>query len=209
MNADDERRLVNLNRCVIMKKLFAWAAFVLLGMAVSTVCAQETKAERKAKRDAERARLRAEEQVLDQISYEEALEALKSNQFVLEADQVVFRTGQTAFVNTGTNFVLVNGNRGTVQVAFNTMYPGPNGIGGVTVDGTVSGIELKTDKEGNVDYNFTIVGIGISAQIFLTLYKDGNSATVEISPNFNNNNMTLSGTVVPLSQSNIFKGRAW
>ena len=37
----------------------------------------------------------------------------------------------------------------------------------------------------------------------------GNNATVTISPNFNSNTMTLSGNLVPLEQSNIFKGRSW
>ena len=186
-----------------MKKFIALAAVVLVSMATTTMYAQESRAEkradRKAQRDAERARLKAED----------AMAALKAHQFVMEADQVMFRNGQTAFVNSNTNFVLVNQGRGTVQVAFNTVYPGPNGIGGVTVDGTVSDIQMTTDKRGNVNCNFSIQGIGISAQIFLTLTDGGNNATVTISPNFNSNTMTLSGNLVPLEQSNIFKGRSW
>ena len=196
-----------------MKKFIALAALVMLGMTASTVYAQESRAgrraDRKAQRDAERARLKAEEQVANTISYDDAVAALKAKQFVMEADQVMFRNGQTAFVNSNTNFVLVNEGRGTVQVAFNTVYPGPNGIGGVTVDGTVSDIQMTTDKKGNVNCNFSIQGIGISAQIFLTLTNGGNNATVTISPNFNSNTMTLSGNLVPLSQTNIFKGRSW
>lgn len=193
-----------------MKKFIALAAVVLVSMATTTMYAQESRAEkradRKAQRDAERARLKAEEQAQDAISYDDAMAALKAHQFVMEADQVMFRNGQTAFVNSNTNFVLVNQGRGTVQVAFNTVYPGPNGIGGVTVDGTVSDIQMTTDKRGNVNCNFSIQGIGISAQIFLTLTDGGNNATVTISPNFNSNTMTLSGNLVPLEQSNIFKG---
>ena len=135
-----------------MKKFIALAAVVLVSMATTTMYAQESRAEkradRKAQRDAERARLKAEEQAQDAISYDDAMAALKAHQFVMEADQVMFRNGQTAFVNSNTNFVLVNQGRGTVQVAFNTVYPGPNGIGGVTVDGTVSDIQMTTDKRG-------------------------------------------------------------
>ena len=167
-----------------MKKFIALAAVVLVSMATTTMYAQESRAEkradRKAQRDAERARLKAEEQAQDAISYDDAMAALKAHQFVMEADQVMFRNGQTAFVNSNTNFVLVNQGRGTVQVAFNTVYPGPNGIGGVTVDGTVSDIQMTTDKRGNVNCNFSIQGIGISAQIFLTLTDGGNNATVTI-----------------------------
>ena len=95
--------------------------------------------------------------------------------------------------------------RNAVQI----VYPGPNGIGGVTVDGTVSEMKMSTDKRGNINCNFSIQGIGISAQIFLTLTNGGNNATVTISPNFNSNTMTLSGNLLPLNQSNIFKGRSW
>ena len=112
-------------------------------------------------------------------------------------------------VASNANFVLVNQGRGTVQVAFNTVYPGPNGIGGVTVDGTTSDMKITTDKRGNVNCQFSIQGIGISAQIFITLTNGGNNASVTISPNFNSNTMTLSGNLVPLDQSSIFKGRSW
>ena len=196
-----------------MKKFIALAAFIMMGMATTAMYAQESKTEqrmnRKAQRDAERARQKAEQQVADAISYEEAVAALKDKQFVLEADQVIFRNGQTAFVNANTNFVLMNQGHGTVQVAFNTAYPGPNGTGGVTVDGTTSDMKVTTDKRGNVNCQFSIQGIGISAQIFITLTNGGNNATVNISPNFNSNNMSLSGKLVPLEQSSIFKGRSW
>ena len=97
----------------------------------------------------------------------------------------------------------------TVQVAFNTPYPGPNGIGGVTVDGTTSDVKVTTDKRGNVNCNFSVQGIGISAQVFITLTNGGNNATVTINPNFNSNTLTLSGNLVPLNQSDVFKGRSW
>ena len=174
-----------------MKKFIALAALVLVSMVTTTVYAQESsaqrRADRKAQRDAERARLKAEQQAADAVSYDDAVAALKAQKFVLEANQVMFRNGQTAFVTSNTNFVLVNQGRGTVQVAFNTVYPGPNGIGGVTVDGTVSEMKMSTDKRGNINCNFSIQGIGISAQIFLTLTNGGNNATVTISPNFNSN----------------------
>ena len=196
-----------------MKKFIALVALVLVS-ASTLMYAQESqrdirRADRKAQRDAERARLKAEEQAADQVAYQQAVQAIKDKQFVLEADQVMFRNGQTAFVNSNTNFVLVNQGRGTVQVAFNTVYPGPNGIGGVTVDGSTSDMQITTDKRGNVNCQFSIQGIGISAQIFISLTNGGNNATVTISPNFNSNTMTLSGNLVPLDQSNIFKGRSW
>ena len=196
-----------------MKKLIALLALVLVS-ASTMMYAQESeravrRADRKAQRDAERARLKAEEQAADAVAYQQAVQALKNKQFVLEADQVIFRNGQSAFVSSTTNFVMMNGQRSTVQVAFNTPYPGPNGIGGVTVDGNSSDMKMNVDKKGNVNCSFSVQGIGISAQVFITMSNGDNNASVTISPNFSNNNLTLNGNIVPLDQSNIFKGRSW
>lgn len=196
-----------------MKKLIALLALVLVSASTLTF-AQESardvkRADRKAQRDAERAKMKAEEQAYDAVSYEQAVQALQDKQFVLEADQVIFRNGQSAFVSTTTNFVMMNGSRATVQIAFNTPYPGPNGIGGVTVDGTASDMKMTTDKKGNVNCNFSVQGIGISAQVFISLTNGGNNATVTVNPNFNSNTLTLNGNLVPLSQSDVFKGRSW
>ena len=196
-----------------MKKFIALLALVLVGAAGTMMYAQSDsairRADRKAERDAERAKLRAEEQASDMAAYQLAIQALKDKQFVLEANQVIFRNGMSAFVTANTNFVLMNGNRATVQTAFNTPYPGPNGIGGVTVDGNSSDMQMNMDKKGNINCSFSVQGIGISAQVFINMSADSNSATVNISPNFSNNNLTLNGNIVPLSQSNIFKGRSW
>ena len=93
-----------------MKKLIALLALVLVS-ASTMMYAQESeravrRADRKAQRDAERARLKAEEQAADAVAYQQAVQALKNKQFVLEADQVIFRNGQSAFVSSTTNFVL-------------------------------------------------------------------------------------------------------
>ena len=187
-----------------MKKFIALLALVLVS-ASTMMYAQESnaairRADRKAERDAERAKLRAEEQVQDMAAYQQAVQALKNKQFVLEANQVIFRNGMSSFVTSNTNFV---------QTAFNTPYPGPNGIGGVTVDGNSSDMKMNIDKKGNVNCSFSVQGIGISAQVFINMSSGNNNASVSISPNFNNNNLTLNGNIVPLDQSNIFKGRAW
>lgn len=197
-----------------MKKYLKLAVCALiLCLTTTVVYAQENsnnkQTDRKAQRDAERTRQKAQEDAANALLYDEAVKALKANQFVLEADQVVFKMGETAYVNSNTNFVLVNLERGTVQVAFNTAFAGPNGIGGVTVDGNVSGVKIKTTKKGNITYSFNVQGIGISAQVFLTMTNGSNQATVSINPNFNSRTLTLRGEVVPLEQSTIYKGRSW
>ncbi|MEG1564506.1 MAG: DUF4251 domain-containing protein [Bacteroides sp.] len=196
-----------------MKTLIAILTFALVSASTVAVAQESSKElrreDRKAVRDAERAKLKAEENTANAAAYQQAVQALKDKQFVLEADQVIFRRGQSAFVSSTTNFVMMNEQRATVQIAFNTAYPGPNGIGGITVDGTPSDMKTTIDKKGNVNTSFSVQGIGISAQIFITLTNGGNNATVTVNPNFNSNTLTLNGNLVPLSQSDVFKARAW
>ena len=185
-----------------MKKIIL-LVFVTLFCCIDYSQAQTTekKMTRQEKKEAQKA--------MEQALFEEARQAIENKAFTLEADRVIFKRGRNAFVSSNTNFVMVDGDKSSVQVAFNTVYPGPNGIGGVTVDGTTSDMKITTDKKGNVNCQFSIQGIGISAQIFITLTNGGNNASVTISPNFNSNTMTLSGNLVPLDQSSIFKGRSW
>ena len=145
---------------------------------------------------------------LDSLMYVKAEKAISKKDFTLEADKVVFNYGQTAFVNTNTNFVSVKGDKSVVQVALNIPVSGPNGLGGITLDGNVSNYEVQKDKKGNIHVSMNVMGTGISAMIDIDLYKGSNKASVTISPNFNSNRMTLSGVIVPSSSSRVFKGRS-
>ena len=59
----------------------------------------------------------------------------------------------------------MKGDRATIQLAFNTAAAGPNGIGGITVDGSASNIEMKTDKKGNVTFSMMVQGVAVSANV--------------------------------------------
>lgn len=190
-----------------MKRIITLITLVLVS-ASTLMYAQSSsetrQAERKAQREAQKAREKAE----NERNYAIAVQALKEGKFVLEADQLVFKRGRSAFVSSTTNFVLMDGERASVQIAANNALAGPNGIGGITVDGSRKEMKITTDKKGNVNCSFSVQGIGISAQVYITLTNGGNNASARISPNFNSNTLTLNGVLVPLSQSNVYKGRA-
>lgn len=160
----------------------------------------------------ERARLRqerkAEQEILDSLLFEQSKQSIENKKFVLEADRVMFKYGTTAYVTSNTNFVMVNEDKATVQIAFNVPVSGPNGIGGITVDGLMSDFSMEEDKKGNLSVEFNVSGVGISARITISIPKGSSSATVNVSPTFNSNRLTLSGHILPLEQSTVFKGRA-
>lgn len=188
---------------------------LLLFCISGVINAQQTRKEiREAKREAARKKMEAEkalEAQQDSIAFEKALVALKEGSFVLEADNIMFPNGIIRYVTSSTNYVEVQDGQGIVQTAFsNFSYnPDPNGLGGVTVQGNISEPEIKTDKHGNVFYNFSISGIAISATISITLTGGTNEASAYISPNFNNNNITMTGHIVPYEESVVFQGMTW
>lgn len=184
-----------------MKRLTFMLTLFLLMLTGSAAAQEET-------RELTREEKKALQAEIDSLQFAEAARALNNRAFTLEADKVVFKYGQTAYVTSNTNFVSVKDNHAVVQVAFNIPVSGPNGLGGITVEGSFSDYDLKTDKKGNMMLTLNVVGAGISARVDITLYNGNNKATVNITPNFNSNRMTLSGVIVPLEKSSIFKGRS-
>ena len=93
-----------------MKRVITLIALVLVS--ASTLMYAQSKsetrrAERKAQREAEKAREKAE----NERAYAIAVQALQKGEFVLEADQLVFKRGRSAYVSPTTNFVMMNGNQ--------------------------------------------------------------------------------------------------
>ena len=193
-----------------MKKVLSLVALLLLCFTVTTH-AQISKEDRAARREAikkERAQREAQEAKQDSVAYLKAIDAIKAGSFVLEADFVGFPSGLSRYVTNTTNYIEVDAGNGVLQTAFSNFSPnpGPNGLGGVTVEGTIGSPKYSEDKHGNIYFNFNIQGIAISATIFITVTGGTNQATATISPNFNNNNMTMTGRLVPIDESYTIEG---
>ena len=162
------------------------------------------RAERLKRREAEKAKMAAE----DSIAFAQAVEALRSGSWALEASNITFNNGVTRFVTSSTNYVAVNAGEGTVQTAFNnTNISSPNGLGGVTLEGNVWGERMGTDAEGNVFYSCSIQGNGISALIYVTLTANTNQASANVNANYSGNRMTFSGYLYPYNSAGIFEGQ--
>ena len=153
----------------------------------------------------ERERRKQLEAMEDSLNFVRAVEAIEKLDFVLEA----FKRGQSVFVNSTTNFVALQDEHATVQVAPFYGGGGPNGVGGTTLDGRASNIILRTDKKGNVTLTMSVMGTGLSATVSISMAKGSNRASVTVNPNFHSNRVTLDGVLIPSSQSNMFKGRAF
>ena len=145
-------------------------------------------------------------ELADSLASVQARAALRNQDFVLEADNVQFKNGQTVFVNSSTNFISVKGNRAVIQISPSNFASGPNGVGGVTVEGMISDQEVRTDNKGRTTFSMNVMGIGVNAQVEIYMYPDSNRASATVYPNFNSNTVWLSGDIVPYDNSNVFEG---
>lgn len=146
--------------------------------------------------------------MMDSINFARAAAAMDNMDFVLRADRLVFKYGHTAYVNSVTNFISVSGDYATVQVA--PFYGGgPNGVGGITLDGRVSNVKYETRKNGSRSLSMSVMGSIISATLNIELYAGGNNAEVTITSNFRSNKITLTGTLTPPDDTYIYKGTSY
>lgn len=147
-------------------------------------------------------------QLADSIAGVQATAAVLNQDFVLEAQSVQFRNGITVFVNSNTNFISLKGNRAVVQISPSNFTSGPNGLGGVTVEGMVTGQQYKVGKNGNSTYSFNVMGVGINAQVEIYMVHGTNQASATIYPNFNSNTVWIQGNIVPYENSDVIEGGA-
>ena len=191
--------------------------FILL-MLISALCFEATAQERKMTRKekeaawrAERLRKRAAEERIeihnDSVQYLQAVAALKSGSWALEASNVTFNNGASNFVTESTNFISINNGEATVQTALNNsnVYS-PNGLGGITLTGRVGNEEMTVDRYGNIHYNFGIYGSEISATVNVILSAGSNQATAIVNPNYNSSNMSMNGYIYPYNNAGIIEG---
>ena len=203
-----------------MKKVLLTLTVVVAGLSVPAldINAQNTSARSRFQQEMQKWHQEMEEfkarsqqrreinELTDSIAGVQAAAAVKNQDFVLEADQVTFKNGNTVFVNSSTTFVSVKGNRAVVQISPSNFASGPNGVGGVTVDGSISGMQRMVDKKGNTTISFNVMGIGINAQIEIYMTLGTNRASATIYPNFNSNTVWIEGDIVPYGNSDVFEG---
>lgn len=196
-----------------MKRIVSFMVVLAVALCGTTQMAQGQKAvEKEAKkmeREVKKQERLAQDAVQGQEEFNAAVQAINSQEFVLEANTVQPMNGQVFYVNSNTNFVSLNNGNAMVQIASNSPYPGPNGLGGITVQGSASNVQVKQDDKGNVYLNMNVQGVFISATVSLMLTNGTNNATVTVDPNFSGRNLRMTGTLLPYSQSNIFQGTTY
>ena len=170
----------------------------------STVYAQDISNEEwrnmsKKERKEYRMKVRVEQQ-------EKTMQILESRAWVLEAHTIQDRYGSSAPIIPSLNFVGVDGENSTVQLGSSGEI-GWNGVGGITVEGTVRQYKLIEGKKAGSGANLRIEIMGVSAghvSMIINVSADG-AATAMLSDTYGEK-LTYRGQIVPLSESRVYKG---
>jgi len=128
--------------------------------------------------------------------------------FVLEANAVSNQYGERIVVSSTINFIAVDSNRITIQLAAMSGIGGYNGMGGITADGTIT--QFKISRLGKNSNNYSIQLLAMttigSYDIFFSISANSN-ADARIGGNWGGK-LNYHGYLVPLKKSKIFKGMA-
>jgi hypothetical protein len=132
--------------------------------------------------------------------------AINNRQYVLEADYIMNKKGESFSVSSNINFVCIDSSKATFQFG-STYLIGLNGIGGVTVEGDITSYKVTKRKSGSYYIRISVsssVGFyDISINITSTGLADADISTIS------SKRINYSGKIVPLQQSFIYKGRSY
>lgn len=144
----------------------------------------------------------------DSVVAEIARQAVLDSSFIAGADQIMTKRGRSVNVASNLNYVSLNGTTGVIQIASTYGMLGFNGLGGVTLEGTVRDMSVKFDKKGNLSLSMRIVGSGRSGEVVLQMAKGSNRAVVQVKGTFSSASITMYCTVTSYEPYKVVQGRS-
>ncbi|QZT37515.1 DUF4251 domain-containing protein [Halosquirtibacter xylanolyticus] len=189
-----------------MKGRFQVIAITLLCslfFSISMLQAQEP--EKEMTRKEKKALKKKQREESEKLQFDKASNALKNDRWVLEANTVYNKRGQSLQVTSNTNFVTVQGEDVYVQLAFTNFVGGPNGIGGITLKGRQTKKELNTDKHGNVTLRMSVIGNALTVDITVNLTTGGNYADATVEAITRGTRLRFSGNLFDIAESTYYK----
>jgi hypothetical protein len=129
---------------------------------------------------------------------------VQQQRFVLEADRLRDKRGSTVNVPSTLNFIAVDSLDGVLQIGSNA-YVGLNGVGGITVEGSVTGYEFKlNERNGSYNVKYFLRSPSGSYDVQMVVFGDGR-ADATVSSTWPGK-LNYSGFLVPPGASRVWKG---
>lgn len=183
----------------VMKPIFIILAMYLL---VSPAAAQELSKKEQRQLNKE---LKREQKAKEAAAKAVVTKFLVEGQrFVLEADRLRDRRGNTVNVPATLNFIAVDSLNGVLQIGSNS-YVGLNGVGGITVEGSVSNYSYKlNERSGSYTITYYLRTPSGTYDVQMVVFGEGR-ADATISSTWPGK-LNYSGFLVAPGASRVWKG---
>lgn len=136
---------------------------------------------------------------------EETIAILESQKWVLEADRLQDRYGETYNIQSNINFIGVAEESATVQLG-SSHHVGTNGVGGVTVDGRITKYDVKENKKANSGAVVILHVSGTAGHANVMIHVSPNGMASATLSGIDGTRLTYHGDIVALEQSRVYKG---
>lgn len=124
--------------------------------------------------------------------------------FVLEAQRVSTKVGESYDLSSATNFVYVNGDKASIQLAFDHLV-GWNGLAGITVSGRITKYEFDSENKNKpILIKMSIQGSSGFQDISLWISSSGRGEA-QIT-DIKGNRLQFTGDIVSIEDSRVFVG---
>ncbi|MCD8386042.1 MAG: DUF4251 domain-containing protein [Bacteroidales bacterium] len=142
----------------------------------------------------------------DSINYVVGKALIENQTFLMSVNRVMIMNVTIPSVTPTTNFILVMGDKGVVQLSPGHSG-GPNGVGGFTVKGNITDYKYSVNKNGEVNLQFHLSAPIGSCDVQATMVKGSNRATAFVQSTFHRGRTTMYGTIQPIDDS-YFEGHS-
>lgn len=187
-----------------MKNIHIFITALLLFAFIGTASAQSREERREARKQERVEKKRLQAEAIEQ-GKEVALNLAQNRTLVLEADALYDRY-MNRYNMVSNSFIMFDGDRVVIQTAA-PGYIGYNGLGGITLNGRLTGYEVsegKGDKPVRISAQVSTTALG-HGTLNMTISGDGN-ARATFRDNWGNR-VTFSGQVNSLDDSVIYEGQ--
>lgn len=184
-----------------MKRLITITIALLIAI---TAFSQEEELSRKERRQLDR-EMKQEQQAKEAAMKAQVIGLMVEYQrFVLEADRLRDKRGNSVNVTSSLNFVACDSLNAVLQIGQHS-YVGMNGVGGITVEGPVGKYEFSFNEKNSVyNVSFNIRSTVGNYDVRMTCYPDGR-ADATVSSTWPGK-LNYTGYLVPPAQSRVYKG---
>jgi len=132
---------------------------------------------------------------------------ISQHRFVLEANSLRNKQGASIQVTSALNFVASDSLTGVLQIGDDAGI-GPNGVGGITVEGEISEYKYtRNEKRGTYNVTYYLRTTSGTFDVRLTAFPEGR-AEATISNATWGGRITYSGFLIPPGISRVYKGTA-